>query len=155
MHPKRYAFIAGIIFLALGILSFIPGLSQDPYQDSSATLPPLELQSSYGLFLGLFAMNIVNKIVLLAFGIGGIAASQMSGRELPASIFYAKTVLVVMGIGAILGMIPATQTFFGYWPLFGNEVWLHGVSALIGGYFGFMLPHRAHVQLNRHSVQHP
>jgi hypothetical protein len=29
---------------------------------------------------------------------------------------------------------------FGYIPIFGNDVWLHGLTALIAAYFGYMAP---------------
>jgi hypothetical protein len=138
MHPRRYALIGGIIMLAMGVISLIPSLSQMP-----ADLPFLKLDLSYGLFLDLFPMNIVNKVALIVFGLLGIFASRATNTSLPASIRFSRLVFFVMGAGAILGAIPQTQTFFGYWPLFGAEVWVHGIFAVLGAYFGYALPMKA------------
>lgn len=140
MHPRRFALIGGIVMLAMGVLSLVPAFNTPPAQ---AGLPLLNLEASYGLFLDIFPMNIVNKVVLILFGISGILASQGTETSLPASISFSRWVFVVMGIGAVLGIVPQTNTFFGYWPLFGSEVWAHGIFAVLGAYFGYVLPSRA------------
>ncbi len=38
-----------------------------------------------------------------------------------------------------MGAIPATNTTFGFIPIFGNNVWLHGLTALIAAYFGYWM----------------
>lgn len=156
MHPRMYALIGGIVMLAIGVLSLIPSMV-----GTQATLPALELDTSYGLFLGLFPMNIVNKIALIAFGLAGIAASQATGRSLPMSILWSRAVFVVMGLAAIAGLFETTNTVAGYWPLFGNEIWAHGIFAVLGAYFGFtltskvpdMVPRQA--RNGRESLSHP
>ncbi len=132
MDPKRFAFISGLIFLLMGVSSLIFPGAIDP-------LPTLKIETSYGLFLGIFPMNIFNKIALVIFGIGGLRAASDKFASLPLSIFYSRAVFFVMGTAAILGLIPQTNTFFGYWPLFGNEVYAHGFFAILGGYFGYAL----------------
>lgn len=134
MDPRKFAMFGGILMLAMGAISLIP--SMVGYSD---TLPALQLNESYGLFLGYFPMNIVNKVALIVFGIAGIAAASMKFNALPRSILFSRVVFFVMGAGAILGLFPQTQTFFGYWPLFGSEVIVHAAFALLGGYFGYAL----------------
>ena len=134
MHPRRFALIGGIVMLAMGIISLIPSL-----KGSADSLPFLNLETSYGLFLGIFPMNIVNKVALIVFGLLGIQASNAKFTSLPMSTHYSRLVFYVMGALAILGMIPQTNTLFGYWPLFGGEVLGHAAFALFGAYFGFML----------------
>ncbi|HMN68873.1 MAG TPA: DUF4383 domain-containing protein [Bdellovibrionales bacterium] len=134
MHPQRFALIGGLVMLLVGLAAFVPALSWN-----SETLPPLINETSYGLFLGLFPMNVVNKVAMVLFGLGGIFAWSRKGTELPASVRYSRVVLFVMGALAILGLIPATNTLFGYWPLFGNEVYAHAAFALLGAYFGYAL----------------
>ncbi|RYZ99415.1 MAG: DUF4383 domain-containing protein [Proteobacteria bacterium] len=141
MHPKRFALVGGAIMVVMGLLAFLPGLNTNPVE---AGLPPLSLDTSYGLFLGLFPMNVLNKVALLAFGAWGIIASQNKTRSLPASTNWASWVFLSMGVLAILGAIPQTNTLYGNWPLFGNEVWSHTVFSLLGGYFGLMLRRKAH-----------
>jgi hypothetical protein len=135
MDPRKFALVGGIFMLVVGVVAFIiPG--------SIDTLPILKNEYSYGLFLGLFPMNVFNKILLILFGLGGIAAASAKYTALPASIRFSRVLMVVMGIGAILGAIPQTNTLFGYWPLFGNEVLAHGLFAIVGAYFGFALSSR-------------
>lgn len=149
MAVRKYALISGILYVALGIASLVPALSTMP-----AEYPRMRLDVSYGAFLGLFPQNIVNKIAILVFGVAGIAASR--SRRDSASVAYARAVAVVMGAAAVLGVIPATQTFFGLWPLWGNEAVLHGANALIGAIFGFAVATQQHreVQYSRPSWSH-
>ncbi|MES2962694.1 MAG: DUF4383 domain-containing protein [Bdellovibrionota bacterium] len=135
MHPRRFALIAGVFMLAMGVLAFIPALSRD----AGMILPTLKVTNSYGAFLGFFPMNIVNKIALIGFGLAGLYAATRTGTSLPASIRWSRIVFMAMGVLAILGMIPATNTLFGYWPLFGGEIVAHGVFAVLGAYFGYTL----------------
>lgn len=132
MHPRNFAFISGLLYIALGVASLVPTFSTYP-----ADLPPLRLEASYGLFLGLFPQNIINKVAIIAFGFAGLAAYKTRAHSEWHSMVYARTVAIVMGAAAILGLIPATRTFFGFWPLWGAEAVLHGINALAGAYFGF------------------
>ncbi len=132
MNPRGFARYGGIVMLVLGLLSLaMPG--------SAETLPLLKLNTSYGDFLGFLPMNIINKVALLVFGVAGIYVSRLPGNSLPRSILWSRVVFVVMGVAAILGIIPQTRTFFGYWPLFGGDALAHAVFAVMGGYFGFVL----------------
>lgn len=135
MHPRRFALIGGILMLVMGVLAFVPGLSRDV----GLSLPALKVTNSYGAFLGFFPMNVFNKMALIGFGLAGIFAATRRATSLPASIKWSRYVFIVMGLLAILGMIPATNTLFGYWPLFGGEIVVHGVFAVLGAYFGYTL----------------
>lgn len=136
MDPKKFAMVGGGVMLAMGVLALaFPGVGQ--------TLPVLNLENSYGLFVGIFPMNVLNKVALILFGVVGIAVASSKFRSLPLSILYSRVVMVAMGALAILGMIPQTNTLFGYWPLFGNEIWAHALFAVLGGVFGFALSAKA------------
>ncbi|WP_369294387.1 DUF4383 domain-containing protein [Escherichia coli] len=37
-----------------------------------------------------------------------------------------------------MGLFPPTQSTLGFIPIFGNDVWLHAVTAAIATYFGFI-----------------
>ena len=143
MGAKKFALIGCIAMLAMGVISLIPN-----YVGYNDMLPVLKLNESYGLFWGYFPMNIVNKIALIAFGLAGITAASLSGNSLPRSILFSRVVFFVMGAGAILGLIPETSTFFGYWPLFGGEVYLHAAFAVMGAYFGFALSYKVHKEIH-------
>jgi len=132
MHPRQFAFYGGIIMLLFGVAALLaPG--------PIVGLPDLRLETSYGWFLGIFPMNIVNKAAILVFGLFGVIAGSLKFTSLPASIFYSRVVFFVMGALAVLGLFHQTATLNGYWPLFGPEVAFHAVLAVIGGYFGYAL----------------
>lgn len=137
MMPRKFALYGGAVMLLIGVISLFPALA-----GPTAGLPVLSLEASYGMFLGLIPMNVINKLVLIAFGIAGIAAADSKFRSLPLSILWARVVMVVMAIGAVLGLFPQTNTFFGYWPLFGGDIWFHALFAILGGYFGYALSSR-------------
>ncbi len=138
MHPKRFALIAGILMVLTGVLAFVPSLNVMP----TADMPALNVNNSYGLFLGYIPWNVLNKIALIAFGAAGIAASQFPATNLPASIRWSRIIFAVMGVLAILGLIPQTNTLGGYMPLFGWGIVSHAVASVLGAYFGFALTSR-------------
>jgi hypothetical protein len=39
-----------------------------------------------------------------------------------------------------MGLLPQLDVTFGLAPLFGHDVWLHGVEAVAAGYIGFVMP---------------
>jgi hypothetical protein len=131
MNARTFALYGGIVFLAIGFLSFIPGL-----EGTYDNLIRLDMNVSYARFLGLFPMNLYNKGALMTFGIVGIMVSRE--EKIIHCIHFAKAVFIAMVPLAILGLIPATQTLFGQWPLYGAEAGAHAFFGLLGGYFGFI-----------------
>lgn len=147
MATRNFALLCGILMLAMGCLALIPTLNS-----GVESLPVLYVNTSYGLFLDLFPMNIFNKIALIVFGLSGMSC-YFAKHSHHYSIIFSKVVFWVMGTLAILGLFSQTNTLSGYWPLFGYEVLAHGVFAALGGYFGFLSsredihhhhPHRMH-----------
>ena len=125
-NPQNFAMISSLIMIIIAITSFVsPG--------SAETLPDLKVYQSYGLFLDLLPMNILNKLALVLFAFSGAIASK-SYRN---SVLWCKFVFFVMAPLAVLGIIPETQTLFGIIPLFGGSVSLHAFFAFLGMYFGF------------------
>jgi hypothetical protein len=126
---RTFALIFGIIYVVVGILGFVPGLTSH-----HADMPPISMDSFYGKILGLFPVNILHNIAHLAIGVWGVLAS----RSISGARFFAKALAVIYGLLAILGLIPATNTMFGLIPIYGHDIWLHALSALIAAYFGFI-----------------
>lgn len=131
MKQKNFAFIGGIVMLIIGILAFYPGFNK-PVEG----LPELNVEASYGLFLNAFPMNIFNKLAFIILGIIGITVSAKE-RTVRSAIIFIRTVFWFMCAFTILGVFRQTNTLFGYWPLFGNEIWFHAVFAMLAGYFGY------------------
>lgn len=133
MHTKNFALISGLVMLMMGLIAFFPTLNV------VEGLPPISVNTSYGMFLDLFPMNIFNKLALIIFGIAGVWAYSTAHRNFHYSLMFSKTVFWVMGVLAVLGLLPQTNTLFGYWPLFGFEIIAHGIFALLGGYYGYVV----------------
>ncbi len=130
MSTRTFALIFGVAFLLIGISGFIPGLTTAPHPGH----PPLAVEQNYGQALGLFPVNILHNIVHILFGIWGL----LSYKSLGASKGYAKGVAISYGVLTIAGFIPNLDTMFGLVPLFGNDIWLHALLAIIAAYFGWM-----------------
>jgi hypothetical protein len=88
----------------------------------------------YGHALGLFPVNTLHNIVHLLFGVWGIVAYKSYG----GSRSYFRVVAVVYGLLTILGLLEPTRTTFGLVPIYGNDVWLHALLALVAAYFGWV-----------------
>jgi hypothetical protein len=131
MHTKNFALIGGLVMLMMGLIAFLPSLNV------VEGLPPIYLNVSYGMFLDMFPLNILNKLALILFGAFGVGA-YFAKENLKYSIMFSKVVFWVMGALAVLGLFSETNTLFGYWPLFGFEIIAHGIFALLGGYFGYV-----------------
>ncbi|MEB3280188.1 MAG: DUF4383 domain-containing protein [Lyngbya sp.] len=137
---ERYCALAlGIVFLVLGFAGFIPGLVTIPAANAPNDLysaSPGIYATGFGHVFGLFATNILHDLVHLAVGIVGIGAyiNSKSARLFNRSFAVAYILLAVMGL------LPLAKTTFGLMPIFGNNVWLNGVTGLIAGYFGFVNP---------------
>ncbi|MHB0776079.1 DUF4383 domain-containing protein [Halomonas sp. WWR20] len=141
---KKFALIFGIIYTLVGILGFIPGLVTMPDMTGE-----LAVDAGHGRLLGLFPVNFLHNLVHLAVGIWGIVAA----KSFSAAVVYAKANAVLFALLAILGLIPATNTLFGLTPLYGNDIWLHILNALVAGYFGFGPPAGAKAETSKHRPQ--
>jgi hypothetical protein len=135
MRTSTFALIFGLVYLAAGLLGLVPAMLVPPPADA----PPTTLALLYGYLLGVFPVNIVLSILHLAVGAWGISARKDHGH----SLTYARTLAVLFGVLAVLGILPVTSTLFGVMPIYGGDVWLHGITAVIAAYFGWREPARA------------
>jgi hypothetical protein len=130
---KTFALIWGILFLLAGVGGFIPALSPP------ASHPGLTMEHGSALALGLFPVNTLHNLAHILFGVWGLLAARSVG----ASRGYARAVAIAYGLLIVLGLLPQTNTLFGFVPLHGNDVWLHILLAVPAAYFGFV--HRERV----------
>jgi hypothetical protein len=114
-------------------MGFVPSLRSLP-----SNAPAITVDSGYGYLLGLFPINVLHNIVHLTVGALGIAAYW----SFNFARLYAQGLTIFYGALAVMGLIPATNTTFDLIPIFGNNVWLHAVTAAICGYFGFVAPEK-------------
>jgi hypothetical protein len=132
MYTRYFALIIGIIFLLVGLMGFIPGIVQPP----AAGEPVPLVNTLYGYLLGIFPVNILHSIVHLIVGVLGI----VSYRSYDGARNFSRGLAIFYALLAIMGLIPGLNTTFGLIPIFGNDVWLHAVTAIIAAFFGFMMP---------------
>ena len=138
MSTRTFALIFGIAFLAIGAAGFLPGVTLMPPHSH----PDITVDAFFGHALGLFPVNVLHNIVHLLFGVWGLLAY----KSLAASKSYAKGVAIIYAVLTVAGLVPGLNTLFGLVPLFGNDVWLHALLAIVAGYFGFV--HRDRVDTN-------
>jgi hypothetical protein len=129
MSTRTFALIFGIVFLAVGVAGFIPGLLHDatPHEDLTVT-------TGYGHILGLFPVNVLHNVVHLLFGVWGILAY----RSIGGAVTYARAVAIAYGLLVVFGFIPTLNVLFGLTPLYGNDIWLHALLAVVAAYFGWV-----------------
>jgi hypothetical protein len=129
MTVRNFALVFGIIYLAAGVLGFVPGLLRPAPPDA----PAVSVTAFHGFLLGLFAVNVLHNLVHVAIGAWGIAASRAAWH----ARVYARTLAVVYGLLAVMGLFPALYTTFGLIPIHGHDVWLHAATALVAAWFGW------------------
>lgn len=126
---RYFALAVGGAFTLAGIAGFLPFFTSHPAPGA----PDLSVDISYGLLLGLFPVNIVHNIFHFGVGIMGLLAFRTYSSALQFSRFLG----IALAVLTVMGIVPALQTGFGWWPLYGHDVWLHGLEAVIGIYLGF------------------
>ena len=142
MKTSTFALVIGIAYLGAGILGLIPAALVPPPIDA----PPTNFTLLYGYLLGLFPVNLLHSLVHIVIGAWGISA--WSGRS--SSISFARGLAILYGALAVLGMFPLLNTAMGMIPIHGNDVWLHGITAVVAAYFGWRQP--AGISERRHIL---
>lgn len=127
---QQFTLLMGIAFLLAGLGGFLPVITILPPSDA----PQLEMSSNYGYLLGLFPVNLLHNLFHLSLSFLGFWAF----RQHYHALVYCRFLALLLGVLSILGFIPAAQTGWGYFPLFGHDIWLHGLEAIIAAYLGFL-----------------
>jgi hypothetical protein len=117
--------IFGIVFLAVGVLGFVPGVATHTGGDGL---------NSHSMLHGLYMVSPLHNAAHLLFGLWGLAGSRSTG----GAVAYFRGVAVIYALLAILGLLTATMDLFGMIPLGGNDVWLHAALAAVAAFFGFV-----------------
>lgn len=130
---RYFALVAGIAFTLAGIAGFMPFFTSPIPIDA----PPLTINSNYGLLIGLFPVNAVHSVFHFFTGVYGIAAfrTYLSARR------FSRFLGVTLAVLTVMGLIPNfhIHTTFGFLPLYGHDIWLHGLEAIIGLYLGYSI----------------
>ncbi len=129
MLTRYFALLLGIAFVLAGVGGFVPGVTQPVPSDA----PVLSIGTSYGLLLGLFPINLVHNLIHFGFGVWGLAAYRTEAE----SRTFARGMAMILTVFTLMGLLPALSTAFGLLPLFGHDIWLHGLEAVIAVYLGW------------------
>jgi hypothetical protein len=116
MIHKRAAILFGIVFLLVGILGFVPGVTTNE------------------MLLGIFHVNAAHNVVHLLSGAAALACGLASPR---ASRLYFRIFGAVYGLVAILGMVHGDGHLLGLISNNMPDVWLHvaiSIAALVLGF---------------------
>ncbi len=131
MFIRYYTLLVGVAFTIAGVGGFIQGITQP----ISPHAPHLMVDMNYGLLLGLFPINVFHNLLHLAIGVGGLLTfrNPVQARRF-LQIFGGLLVILT-----VMGLIPQLNTTFGLVPLFGHDIWLHGIEGLIALYLVFAI----------------
>jgi hypothetical protein len=129
MSTATFALIFGIAYLGAGLLGLIPAALMPPPVDA----PPTHFTLLYGYLLGLFPVNILHGAVHIAIGAWGL----MAWRGTASAKVFARSLAILYGALAVMGLIPGMNTLFGMLPMHGHDVWLHAGTAAVAAYFGW------------------
>ena|SRR5256885_12661455 len=121
---KSLGMLFGIVFLAVGILGFVPGVTKDE------------------MLLGIFMVNTVHSVVHIASGVVFLLASMAGGAA--ASLWF-KIFGLVYAVVAVMGFVVGNGMIFGLISNNTNDTWLHVVLAVAMLAIGFLSPKAAAV----------
>ena len=137
MKTTTFALIIGIAYLGAGVLGLIPAALMPPPPDA----PPTTFTVLYGYLLGIFPVNVLHTAVHLAIGFWGL----MVWRRLQDAKVFLRTLAILYGALAVMGLVPGLNNVFGFIPRHSHDVWLHAGTAALAAYFGW----RSEVQMER------
>lgn len=129
MNPRPFAWVAGAILLILGIAGFIPPLvtvEDDPLRVAAGVGGPQ--------LFGLFPVSPVLSGLHVLLGAWGLYAGSRLGR----AVWFSRRAAFIFLILLAMGTIPEADTLFGTAPLYGNNLLLHGLLALLSILFGWL-----------------
>jgi len=110
----------GLVFLAVGILGFVPGVTTN-YDDMA-----FAGHESGAKLIGVFEVSVLHNLVHVLFGIAGLA---LASRPRPAALYL----LVGGAIYAVLwiyGLVIDKESSANFVPLNNADNWLHFVLAV-------------------------
>jgi len=120
---QRAALVTGVLFLALGVLGFIPGITTDYHAMSWFDHHP-------GAALGgLFEVSVLHNIVHVAFGVAGVVlARTLSGARL--FLIYGGLFYVALCVYGVVIIAVGPESKANFIPVNTGDNWLHlGIGA--------------------------
>jgi hypothetical protein len=127
------AAVVGVVFLLVGILGFIPGVTTNYDTMTFAG------HDSTAMLLGVFAVSVLHNIVHLLFGIAGLALSRTRSGARNYLIIGGVIYLVLW----IYGLIANGATSANFVPVNTADNWLHLALAIVMIGAAFLLGRRS------------
>jgi hypothetical protein len=129
---KTIATAVGAVFLLVGILGFIPGITTDYDTMTFAD------HHSEAKLLGVFEVSVLHNIVHLLFGVAGLAAARKA-RNVPPFLFGAAAIYLVL---TIYGIVIDHDSSANFVPVNSADNWLHLALAAGMAALGFVVKKR-------------
>lgn len=117
---QKAAQIVGAVFLLVGILGFIPGVTSN-YESLGAAG-----HESDALLLGIFQVSVLHNIVHLLFGVAGLVMARTATQAKNFLLFGGVIYLVLW----IYGLLVGHDSPANFVPLNSADNWLHLVLGL-------------------------
>jgi hypothetical protein len=121
--------IVGIVFLLVGVLGFIPGVTTNYDQMSFSG------HDSGALLLGIFQVSILHNIVHLLFGVAGVAFARTAPGARNFLIWGGVVYLVLW----LYGLFVTGDHPLNFVPVNSADNWLHLVLGIVMIALGFLV----------------
>lgn len=130
-HPVQLvAMVVGVVFLLVGVLGFVPGVT-GRYKEME-----MAGHNSMALLLGVFMVSVLHNVVHLLYGIAGLLMSR-TARAARAYLIGGGAIYLVLWI---YGLVIDKNSAANFVPLNTADNWLHlglGIGMiLLGVVFG-------------------
>lgn len=136
----------GIVFLVVGVLGFIPGITTNYDEMAFAG------HMSGAMLLGVFQVSVLHNIVHLLYGVAGVAAARNAWGARNYLVYGGVVYLALWIYGLIVGP-EATANFV---PLNTADDWLHFVLGVAMIAIGLLLTSGSRkVEGHGHRTAHP
>lgn len=112
---QKAATAVGAVFLLVGVLGFIPGITSQYGQMSFAG------HDSEAMLLGIFQVSVLHNIVHLLFGAAGLAMTRTIGGARNYLVFGGVVYLILW----IYGLVIDHDSAANFVPVNGADNWLH------------------------------
>jgi uncharacterized protein DUF4383 len=123
------ALIVGVVFLLVGILGFIPGITTNYSEMAFAG------HQSGAMLLGLFQVSVLHNIVHLLFGIAGLAMARTAAGARNFLIYGG----VIYAVLWLYGLLIDQSSAANFVPLNTADNWLHLLLAVAMIALGFLV----------------
>ncbi|MDQ0867586.1 hypothetical protein QFZ70_000059 [Arthrobacter sp. V1I9] len=112
---QKAALATGALFLLVGILGFIPGITSN-YESLG-----MAGHGSGALLMGVFQVSVLHNIVHLAFGAAGLLLAR-THQQARSFLIYGGVIYLVLWL---YGLLVGDETPANFVPLNGADNWLH------------------------------